>query len=308
MRAIAALLCLLGLASAAAAQEIAVEASNRSVPTLCAEEDNVHISLAAPAIRRFRIEARHPAYIGTLNVDRWAPDFSHCTAMATGPEYDFAPRRVTLFETVEWQLIGYTFAKFWRRSAATVRVGERVERDLHLVQLWTRFQERAEEVLVLYPGDGYWRARPLPPAHLRWSAYGSSFLVGPVEEAGRPIVDLRAVAFDPATRTFTLDFARGGGATLRVDALDQDRIALDVAFDAPPQGLPFAALRSMFVTEVNADVAHVNWREKDSKAWRTAPVLSFTAAQAVELWAGRLVPSRHNTSAPDMTFGGFESR
>ena len=39
---------------------------------------------------------------------------------------------------------------------------------------------------MLYPQDGYWRARPLPPVNLKWSAYGSSFLVGPVEfDSGR---------------------------------------------------------------------------------------------------------------------------
>jgi len=45
-----------------------------------------------------------------------------------------------------------------------VRVGSRVESGLHIIQLWKRFQERAEEVLVFYTADGYWRARPLPPA------------------------------------------------------------------------------------------------------------------------------------------------
>ena len=42
--------------------------------------------------------------------------------------------------------------------------------------------------MVLYPPDGYWRARPLPFEDMRWTAYGSSFLVGPVETQERPIV------------------------------------------------------------------------------------------------------------------------
>ena len=117
-----------------------------------------------------------------------------------------------------------------------MRVGNRVETGFHLLQLWTRYQERAEEVLVLYPADGYWRARPLPPQNLRWSAYGSSFLIGPVETAGRPFVDIKDVAFDPATRTFTLNFVRGGSATLRLDKLDQERIVLDVALERAGRG------------------------------------------------------------------------
>jgi len=70
---------------------------------------------------------------------------------------------------------------------------------------------------------------------------------------------------------------------------------------------PFAALRSMFVTEGNADVAQIRWRTKDSPAWTQMPVMYFKAATAAELWAGRTVPSRHNTSAPDVTFRDFSS-
>jgi hypothetical protein len=33
--------------------------------------------------------------------------------------------------------------------------------------------------------------------------------------------------------------------------------------------------------------------------------MDFKGANAVEVWAGRLVPSRHNTSAPDMMFRDF---
>jgi hypothetical protein len=68
---------------------------------------------------------------------------------------------------------------------------------------------------------------------------------------------------------------------------------------------PFAALRSMFVTDINADVAQIAWRTKGGKGWQQAPVMGFERASTVELWAGRSVPSRHNTSAPDMVFGPF---
>ena len=217
------------------ANDLAVDVVNASEPTLCAEKDNVYLKLVSAAARRFTVEAVHPAYMGTIVVDRYAPDFRNCD-MSGDPAHTFEPRRVTLYETEQWQLIGHTFPSFWRPNRVPVRVGDRVENGLHLLQLWTRFQERAEEVLVLYPADGYWRARPLPPAHLRWSAYGSSFLIGPVETEGRPLVDIRDIAFDPATRSFRLNFARGGAATLRLDALDQERIVLDVGVEAADCG------------------------------------------------------------------------
>jgi len=298
-------LFLLGIISAAfAADDLAVDVINASVPTLCAEKDNVTLNLVSPAPRRFTVEAAHPAYIGSITADRAAPDFDHCdfaaAALAPAPAH-----RVTIFETEDWQLVGHRLPSFWRTSGVTVRVGERVETGIHLLQLWTRFEERAEEVLVLYPPDGYWRARPLPPAHMRWSAYGSSFLVGPVESEGRPFVDIREVRFDPETRSFHLSFARGGGATVRLRTLDQERIVLDVGLDPVGAERPFAALRSMFVSETDADVASVGWRAKGSEAWQHAPVMEFKRASAVELWAGRSVPSRHNVSAPDMIFRDF---
>lgn len=287
--------------------EVPVEFINESTPTRCAEEDNVYIKVQGERVRGFTIEARHPAYIGTIVADRWLPDFTNCN-MAGQAAYTFKHRRLTLYETEDWQLVGLTFPSFWRPNSVPVRVGDRTETGFHLLQLWTRFQERAEEVLVLYPADGYWRARPLSPQTLRASAYGSSFLIGPVEVEGRPFVDIKEVAFDPTSRTFSLDFVRGGRAMLRLDALDQERIKLDIALE-PPVGAsqPFAALRSMNVTEVNSDVAQVGWREAAHSHWLDAPVMSFKRAHAIEFWAGRRVPSRHNTSAPDFTFRDFST-
>jgi hypothetical protein len=303
----AGLMLALALGAAQAADALAVDVVNTSEPTLCAEKDNVYVRLHSDRVERFTIEAVHPAYIGTLVVDRFAPDFSSCD-MSNDPAYTFERRRKTIYETEEWQLVGLTFPRFWRPNKVPVRVGDQVESGFHLLQLWTRHKERAEEVLVLYPADGYWRARPLPPQNLRWSAYGSSFLIGPVETAGRPFVDIREVTFDPQTRSFTLTFARGGGARLRLDKLNEERITLDVVFSAPlPAERPFAALRSMFVREDNADVAHIGWRGKDSAAWKRMPVMDFQRASAAELWAGRLLPSRHNTSAPDMVFRDFSA-
>ena len=303
---LAAGLLLLAMTGAArAADALAVDVINASDPTLCAEKDNVYLKLQSGAARRFTVEAVHPAYAGTIVADRSAPDFTKCD-MSNDPVFKFQPRRVTIHETSEWWLVGYTFDSFWRPNQVPVRVGDRVENGLHLLQLWTRGPSRPEEVLVLYPADGYWRARPFSPSNLGGSAYGSSFMVGPVETEGRPIVDIKDLAYDPATRTFTLNFVRGGSARLRVEKLDNERIVLGVNLSqAIGTQRPFAALRSMFVSEGNADVARIGTRAKDSLLWRQEEVMEFKRASAAELWAGRLVPSRHNTSAPDMVFRDF---
>lgn len=308
--AFAALLLLCAPAAAAPAAEregeIAVVVANRSEGEICAEKDNVFLPMTALAVRSFRVQAVHPVFAGLIQTDRWAPDFTSCD-MSNDPSFPAGEttRRVTLYETPDLQIVGYVLKSFWRPNDVPFRVGERVE-NVHLVQLWTRHRERAEEVIAFYPPDGYWRARPLPFSDLRFAAYGSSVLIGPVETQGRPIVDLKEVSFDPATKSFQLSFRRGGGARVTLAALDQDHIALDVSLDGPtPDGLPFAALRSMYATEFNADVARVAWREANGTAWKEAPVMAFPGAAATELWAGRVVASRHNLSAPDMVFSRF---
>jgi hypothetical protein len=86
---------------------------------------------------------------------------------------------------------------------------------------------------------------------------------------------------------------------------DQNRNILEVTLGTPVSGRPFAALRSMFVTDFNNDVARIAVRDKDAKGWREDGIMSFKRATATDVWAGRIAPSRHNTSSPDMVFGAF---
>ena len=294
------------VAVGADAEPVAVEVGNLSEPVLCAEKDNVTLTFASAAVKSFRITALHPAYIGSLTRDSTAADWTACTAPgdpSAGPARP--PQRITLYEDIEMWLVGLRFADFWRPAAAKVRIGDRVESGIHLLQLWMLRPMGGEEVLVLYPQDGYWRLRPKAPADKAPTAFGSSVLIGPVEIEGRPLVNLRQVAFDPERKTFTIDYARGGSAKVRLARLDETSHELEVTFDQPIAGLPFAALRSMYVTDVNNDVAHVAVREAGAKGWRQDGIMGFRRATALELWAGRVSPSRHNTSAPDLLFGAF---
>ena len=226
---------LAGPASAAPPEPLAVEVSNASEPVLCAEKDNVTINLASRDVRRLRIEAAHPAYIGSLQRDSFEADWTGCSAAgdpapSAGPAQP--PRRTTLYEDIELWVVGLTFPTFWRPATATVRIGERVATGVHLLQVWMIRPMGGEEVLVLYPQDGYWRLRPLAPAGMAPTAFGSSFLLGPVEVEGRPIVRIKEVAFDPKARTFSLQFERGGSATVKMAKTDQNRNTLEIAFDS----------------------------------------------------------------------------
>lgn len=301
LTAAAALLCL----APAMAEPASVRFTNESVPTLCAEEDNVDIRLAGPAVTRFRIEAVHPPHVGTIVQDITAPDFTDCT-ITDKADFRFTPRDVVLHEDDRLQVIGITFDKFWRPEQVPVTVGGRTESGFHLLQVYLKDgAARPYEFLVLYPVDGYWRLKPRPPAHLSDIVYGTSVLIGPVEIMQRPVVNLSSIRFDPATMTFDLTFRAGGSARVRIDAIDRTRAALDVTLAQPVAGGPFAGLRSMYVTETNADGARIEWRTAGANRWRESPVMDFPGAEGIEMRLGRAVASRHNTSAPDMRFLAF---
>src|SRR4051812_33706798 len=106
-------LLLLGAPAARAADPLSVDVVNASTPALCAETDNVYLKLQSAEVKRFTVEAAHPAYVGTIVKDQWAPDFTSCD-MSSDPSFKFEKRRLTIYETEEWQLVGLTFPSFWR--------------------------------------------------------------------------------------------------------------------------------------------------------------------------------------------------
>ena len=288
------------------AEPMAVSVQNRSESVLCAEKDNVELVFSAPSIKRFEIQAMHPAYAGMITVDRDAPDFTACD-MSKDPVFAAdSPKKVTFYESADLWITGFTFASFWRPNDVPVVVGDQVTTGLHMLQIWMRHGERAEEVLVLYPPDGYWRARPMAFGNLRWTAYGSSFLIGPVQMLGRPVVALEKIEFIPETREFVMHYRAGGQGRLKIGEVNREHLVLKAEVSGLPPSLPFASLRSMYVTRNNADVADIAWRAPGAAKWEEMPIMQFNQAEALEVWAGRHVPSRHNLSAPDMIFGRFE--
>ena len=121
-------------------------------------------------------------------------------------------------------------------------------------------------------------------------------------------MNIREVVFDPNTQAFRLQFARGGSATLRLETLDIERQVLDVTLD--PVG---ATCRSRRCARCSSPRSTMTWRisaggVKGAQSWERTPIMDFRRASAVEVWAGRLVPSRHNTSAPDTVFRDFKGR
>lgn len=283
---------------------IEAEFVNASHPTRCAEEDNVYVQVTADHVERFRIRAEHPPYIGEVREDSTAPDFSHCD-MSADPRYDFLPRTIVLHDDGRIKLVGHTFASFWRPTVVSFRVLDRHEPGLHLIQLIRRGNRGDIEQLVVYPADGYWRLKPMPPGSLPDTAYGSSFLFGPIQEDGRPFVAIREIVFDPARVEFRLRFDDDRIGTLKVIETSAAASTLELSIEPPlPAHRPFAALRSMFVSTAQADVALVEW--PDPLGASRSPVLGFERFRSPSARFGRREPSLHNLTAPDFVFGAFE--
>lgn len=293
-------------AQAASLDGLAVDVENESEPVLCAEKDNVAVAFSNPAVRSFRIEAAHPVYLSSAMRANIEPDWTACD-MSSDPVFKSPepPKKITLVGEPDLWLVGYTYPSFWRPATATVRIGDKAYNNIHMLQVWVLKNGRADEVLVLYPQDGYWRPRPMTPSNMDVTAYGSSFLIGPIEKEGRPLVKIKEAVFDPNKLQFTLSFERGGTATVKIANVDTNRIALDVAFDHGISGSPFAMLRSMYVTEFNNDTARIAVREQGAKSWREDNVMKFDHARATDIWIGRLTPSQHNTTSPDVVFNSF---
>lgn len=301
---LAALLTTVPAGVAPAGAELAVTARSLGYGTRCAEMDNVLVALSGPGVAAFEIRATHPTYLRPELPDWTSPDFTNCD-FPQARVWRAPPFSTVLYEDARLLLRGHRLSHSWRPEQVPFAVGNRVVRGLHLVQLVVKDERGSIEVLVLYPADGYWRAKPLPPPGRADTAFGSSFAIGPLSQAHRPLVRLRHVRFEPETLTFRLDFAQGGRGDVQVVSIGRDALALRVTLD-PPAGLrPFALFSSMHVAPDNADVARVAVRPPGSGAFSVVPVDRLTEATGAEFRFGRDLPSRHNTSAPDLTFGPF---
>ncbi len=308
----AALLWALLSSAAVSAAPVQATVSNDTHATACAEEDNVSLNLDGAGMRRFRVEALPPAYLATIEQDRTAPDFSGCnfdgSAHPTDPRYSFKERRAVLHDGPRWQIVGITLPSFWRPEHVPVRVDGRPDRGFHMIQVFAKTGAKPLEALVMYPSDGYWRIKPLPPARFGDGVYGSSFVMGPVEQAGRPVVRIASIAIETRPLAFKLRFANGGEAKIDVREISEARTTLDVAMKpGHRQGPRFAVLRSMYVAPDNADMSEVAWRATPGGAEQRKPLPEVRTLQAADVRFGRSIPSRHNTSAPDIRFGGFET-
>jgi hypothetical protein len=284
----------------------AVAAANLSTPTLCAEDDNVNVPLtvAKPSHHvSFTLEARHPAY--AVGVDNTAANFCNCDQAPT--VYKGPPQTVHLYDDHRGTALEVVIDPNFYRPGMEVRVGKQSVAGVTYVRLIRQIAgtDSYPQVLVMY-ADGNLRLKPQAAVDGTDPAFGSSVIVGPAAEQARPFAAVKSITYVPASDTFKVVYAQGGGsATLRV--LEADRLVTRVRVNgnyAATPTLPFATFRSMFVQTANDDVDHVSW--SNGALGEDSAILSFRgAASARRFIFRRDVRSEHNTSAPDIVVGNF---
>jgi hypothetical protein len=291
----------------ALAAPIAVTVKDKGVKTLCAEEDNVYATLSAPGVKSFEVAARHPIYGPSLKSNASKPNFRHCK-ITPAKDYKSQPRNEVLFMGAKVMIKAITYPSYWRKQDVQVNVkGGRQDHGFHIVQVWVLVKGVWQEALVLHAADGYWRLRPLPMPQFDIAVYGTSFLIGPVEEEGRPFVRIASLDIDPEALTLTAHFEKGGQAKVSIVNLDTNELRAKVELDPPvATDGPFVALRSMYVAQDNADTAELHWTAADGLN-QVDPVIGFGQVQASAVGFERSAPSKHNVSAPDILFDKFQN-
>ena len=274
-------------------------AENKSTCTTCAEEDNINIPIFAGEIDRFEVVATHPTY--DIGIDNCAPDFSGCTATIGTSTVQPTDTCETLWDDGTDVIKVCTESGWWLNNTMTVRVNGQTATGHRLV--WhKKIMDAASwpEVLVLYE-DGNMRLKPHPPTGRADVCFGSSVIIGPAPSTLRPYAEIQELVVDPPDSSIEVSYRNGGNAHLelsvnRVQAI----VGVSVDYDTSK---PFATFRSMYVSDGNADVDHVQTTKGD------LPFLTELLTDCRANWSfltgpqwlfHRTIRSAHNTSAPDI--------
>ena len=273
-------------------------ARNDSYFTTCAEADNVNVPLFCPTITSFQVIATHPTY--DIGVDNCNPDFSGCNSSNTmrtaqADECFTNPANKLYDDHISNAIWGCPEPSWWRPFTMTILVDGN-ERSVHRL-VWIRKIEGENswpQFLVLYE-DGNVRLKPHPPTGITDTCFGSSVIIGPATPSERPYADVQEVRVNPSALTLDLTYKDGGTAHISLSVNRVQATALVSVGYSTSITIPLAILRSMYVSDTNADVGRIQYPAGD------LPILTgWTTLQGPWWFFHRTVRSTHNTSAPDV--------
>ncbi|MFW9267567.1 hypothetical protein ACLK1G_10235 [Pseudomonas sp. NR3] len=106
-----------------------------------------------------------------------------------------------------------------------------------------------------------------------------------------------------------MDYRDGSHGSMKIVEINRQHAVLEYTHDGPSlAGRPMVAMRSMYVAPDNADASQVIYLRRGGGPLKEEPLMEFDRAEVQSIRLGRSVPSKHNTSAPDMWFGNFRKK
>jgi hypothetical protein len=284
----------LGVVSAPA--QLGLRATNLSYRTECAEESNINIPLYG-RMKSFVLEATHPTY--EFDEDNCERDLAHCPPLDLMMEKE--PTVVKLFDDGETVIEAVTELKWWRPRGMLASVDKGMEvRNVHYLRIYRKMVDRDSwpQFMVIY-SDGGVRLCPQPPVGKENVCFGSFVVVGPAAPGRKPYADVISARYLTESKKMIVVYKDGGFATFDLKQVTRDHARIKVKVDYPTDKLPFAIVRSMYVEPGKADVDMVRWKDAAGTAHEN-DVTTFKGGEGVEWSFSRAIPSRHNTSAPDI--------
>ena len=154
------------------------------------------------------------------------------------------------------------------------------------------------QVFVLYQ-DGNSRILTFPPTSLQssWIPFGSSVIIGPSDpNAVRPYAAISRVDINVAELKMTLHYQDGGQATIMLMTNRSSTVlkVTNITY-AANASLPFATLRSMWVTDGNSDADRI---ATENGVWNIQH--GWNEVSGTNILFFRECVSQHNTLSPDI--------
>jgi hypothetical protein len=292
-----------------------LRAKNLSYSTPCAENDNVYIVFRGD-VSGYRIKATHPTYAVT-DYTLWE-DQTNCEGSPAYEKWSFEPRSNKMFDgqyskDTVWV---HREASWWRPQGMDVTVdGNQAAREtnIHRIVLARYVPSSAgewPEFLVLY-SDGYLRLIPFPPAGQPLVSYGSSVIVGRIEEVSsidgtesRPVAAIQSVDYRISQKQLVIQYRNGESATIDIESVTRSKSILKVTMIAYATDEPCCTIRSNYVSANRCDTSTVIWEDKDGATY-TSDIISFADGVGWNWSFTRQSPSVTRNSSPDITITFF---
>ena len=149
--------------------------------------------------------------------------------------------------------------------------------------------------------DGNLRLKPHKQIDGPDPCFGSSEIVGPAAMTERPSAAIATLQYLSSTGEIYIEYTNGS-AVLSLE-VDRAQATATVTVNYDTSNLPFTTFRSMFVTDGNADVDHVEWVEwiDSTGVVHNDPILNFQGGIGTRWFFHRDTVSDHNTSAPNIS-------